>query len=236
MITDAERPEIEWFHSFDLGDGDIINGIKPLDIQQKEAELIFAQDLSGKSVLDIGAWDGFFSFEAERRGAARVVASDHFCWSGEGWGNRLGFDYIHRRLASRVEAFDCDLAALPEAGLGQFDIVLFLGVFYHLKDPYAGLEAAAAMCSDQLVIETAIALPREVLPAMRLYEPGELGEDITNFWAPNIPALRLMLANFGFKRSTFTTISSSKRHPLNNGIRKSSKGATHRVIAHAWRT
>ena len=42
-------------------------------------------------MLDIGAWDGFFSFEAERRGASRVLATDHFCWSGEGWGTKAGF-------------------------------------------------------------------------------------------------------------------------------------------------
>lgn len=234
MTTDIPRPDIGWFHSFDLGDGEIIQGIKPLNVLQQEADLIFDRDLSGKTLLDIGAWDGFFSFEAERRGAARVVATDHFCWSGPGWGNRLGFDYIHQRLDSKIEAVDCDLPDISRVGIGQFDIVLFLGVFYHLKDPYTGLEAAAATCREQLVVETAIALPHEKLPAMRLYEPGELGRDTTNFWAPNIPALRLMLSNFGFTRVSFTTTSSSKRHPLNSVVRQAARDATHRVIAHAW--
>lgn len=229
------RPNIRWFHSFDFGDGDIISGIKPLDALRKEADLVFNEDLAGKSVLDIGAWDGFFSFEAERRGAARVVATDHFSWSGPGWANRSGFDYIHQRLSSSVEAIDVDISDLPKLGLGQFDVVLFLGVFYHLKDPYVGLETAAQMTADHLVVETATALPRQTLPAMRLYAPGELGNDSTNFWAPNIPALKLMLRNFGFGRTSFLTPSSSRRHPLNSGVLLPKADATHRVIAHAWR-
>ena len=48
--------------------------------------------LAGQSVLDIGAWDGFFSFEAERRGASRVVAADHYSWHGRGWGSKAGFE------------------------------------------------------------------------------------------------------------------------------------------------
>ncbi|MCW2361367.1 MULTISPECIES: class I SAM-dependent methyltransferase [Sphingobium] len=234
-MSSLPRPDITWFHSFDFEDGETISGIKALDILRKEADLIFDEDLTGKSVLDIGAWDGFFSFEAERRGATRVVATDHFIWSGPGWANRSGFDYIHHRLNSRVEAIDADIVDLPGLNLGQFDIVLFLGVFYHLKDPYTGLETAAQMCGDHLIVETATALPREKLPAMRLYAPGELGNDTTNFWAPNIPALKLMLTSFGFGRTSFSALSSSRRHPLNARILPPNADATHRTIAHAWR-
>lgn len=235
MIADAP-PQIRWFHSFDLGNGETIDGIKQLAILKDEADIILGQQLSDKTVLDIGAWDGFFSFEAERRGAKRVIASDHFCWSGPGWGNRLGFDYVHRRFASKVEALDSDVHQLPQLGIGRFDVVLFLGVFYHLKDPYAGLEAAAQMCDDLLVIETVTALPREKLPAMRLFETGELGGDPTNFWAPNLPALQLMLKTFGFRRIEFTASPVSLNHPLTAGaLHRPSSGAVHRTITHAWR-
>ena len=109
FMSIVTRPDITWFHSFDLGDGEAIDGIKPYDVLSKEADIIFAEGVAGKSVLDIGAWDGFFSFEAEKRGASRVVATDHFCWSGEGWGNRLGFDYMHALLNSNVESIDVDV-------------------------------------------------------------------------------------------------------------------------------
>lgn len=235
-MTAEVSADIRWFHSFDLGDGNKIEGLKRLEVLKKEADIILGDHVVGKSVLDIGAWDGYFSFESERRGAARVVATDHFCWSGEGWGNRDGFDYIHAKSHSKVEPVDVDVMGLPGAGLGQFDVVLFLGVFYHLKDPYVGLESAAKMCSNHLVVETVTALPREKLPAMRLFESGELGGDPTNFWAPNLPALELMLKSFGFNRIEFVVSPISGKHSLNaNPLRRPSAGATSRTIVHAWR-
>lgn len=129
-----------WFHSIDIGEGHLTKGDKPNFILRGMADAVFRQGVAGKTVLDIGAWDGFYSFEAERRGAARVLATDHFCWSGQGWGTKKGFDYAHARLGSRVESIDIDLPDLDPSALGTFDIVLFLGVLYHLQDPYAGLK------------------------------------------------------------------------------------------------
>src|SRR6266568_9564153 len=61
-------------------------------------------DLTGKTVLDIGAYDGFFSFEAERRGAARVVAADKFCWGiPGGMCDGRGFQIAHWARGSKVE-------------------------------------------------------------------------------------------------------------------------------------
>jgi len=77
--------------------------------------LALPEDLSGMSVLDIGSWDGFFAFEAERRGASRVLATDSFCWSGEGWGNKDGFNLVRNVLNSKVEDLDIDIMELsPE--------------------------------------------------------------------------------------------------------------------------
>jgi tRNA (mo5U34)-methyltransferase len=236
----AEVSAIHWFHSFELPSGQIIDGIKPLDIQRAEADVYFADGIAGKSVLDIGAWDGFFSFEAERRGAARVLATDNFCWSGPGWGTRDGFDLIHRITDSKVESLDVDVMALDPDKIGQFDVVLFLGVLYHVKDPYSCLEHAARMCSDHLIIETVTALPLETLPAMRLYKPGELGDDPTNFWAPNIPALKVMLENFGYSRVEAVPSPITGNHPLRRKVGFFSRFSrrnlgSHRTIIHAWR-
>src|ERR1051326_4637922 len=103
------QPNITWFHSFRFKDGSEVSGVKQLSRLNAEAELIFKIPLTGRSVLDIGAWDGFFSFEAEKRGAARVLATDHFCWSGPGWGNKAGFDFVHAKLESRVASADVDV-------------------------------------------------------------------------------------------------------------------------------
>src|SRR5437588_11652940 len=70
-----------WWHSIDLGDGVVTPGHKSPTMLDDEWQSLNLPDLCGKSVLDIGAWDGFFSFAAERAGAARVVALDHYVWS-----------------------------------------------------------------------------------------------------------------------------------------------------------
>ncbi len=91
MTTDQLRSEINkisWFHSIDLGNGLVTPGWEGPATKRKLGRLGLPDDLSGLTVLDIGAWDGFFSFEAERRGAARVLATDSYSWSGNGWGTR----------------------------------------------------------------------------------------------------------------------------------------------------
>ncbi|WP_158879943.1 DUF1698 domain-containing protein [Amycolatopsis anabasis] len=71
-----------WFHSIDVGDGVVTPGTKSAEFSaQKEWAMWRVPDLTGRSVLDIGAWDGQYSFAAEDAGAARVVALDHYSWS-----------------------------------------------------------------------------------------------------------------------------------------------------------
>ncbi|KAK0349139.1 hypothetical protein LTR94_034365, partial [Friedmanniomyces endolithicus] len=96
-----------------------------------EAGTIFSYPVKGKTVLDIGAWDGFFSFEAERRGASRVLATDHFCWSGPGWGNQDGFKWVREATGSKVEDLDIDPMQITPEAVGEFDVVLLSGVIYH---------------------------------------------------------------------------------------------------------
>ena len=72
-----------WFHSIDLGHGVVTKGQKTPPALAQELETLRLPELAGKSVLDIGAYDGFYSFEAERRGAARVVSMDLHVWQIE---------------------------------------------------------------------------------------------------------------------------------------------------------
>ena len=237
LISASEFPPLplRWFHSFQFPDGEQVAGIKPLTSLRQEADVILGGNLAGRRVLDIGAWDGFFSFEAERRGAAEVLATDHFCWSGEGWGDKRGFDHAHARFASRVRSVDLPVEAHRPEELGQFDTVLLLGVLYHVKDPYRTLEAAAAMSTDRLVIETVTALHHDPVPAMRLFSDLELDRDPTNFWAPNVLAIREMCARFGFSR--FTVLPESLDHGGWKSVlrRFRRKDAYRRVVVHAQR-
>src|ERR671931_229568 len=87
---------LRWYHTIDLGGGVVTAGVD--DTPQRLARLNLPESLSGQTVLDIGAWDGFFSFECERRGAARVVAADHYAWHGAGWGTKAGFNLAREVL------------------------------------------------------------------------------------------------------------------------------------------
>ena len=73
----AEVDSFAWYHSIDLGNGVITKGQSVMAEMVTEAQL---PDFRGRSVLDIGAWDGYYSFLAEQRGASRVVALDHYAW------------------------------------------------------------------------------------------------------------------------------------------------------------
>src|SRR2546426_11008818 len=78
-----------WFHSIEVGDGVVTPGHKSNEALAGELRLLRLPDLHGLSVLDIGAWDGYFSFACERMGAQRVVALDHYAWS-------VDFPALHR--------------------------------------------------------------------------------------------------------------------------------------------
>src|ERR671928_2030025 len=137
-----------WFHSIDLGQGVTSKGWKSAAQLADEFQRMRLPDLRGKSVLDINAWDGYFSFAAERLGAKRVVALDSYMWSmdlaehSKYWQEckergvrpkpyhempyykpdllpgKIGFDTAHRALGSKVEVVVGDLMTTDLATLG----------------------------------------------------------------------------------------------------------------------
>src|SRR5579884_1587362 len=124
---DEKRAKQGWWHSFELPDGSVIEGVCELqELKNRIAQFPIPEDLRGKRVLDIGAWDGWFTFEMERRGA-EVVAIDV-------WDNPR-FRHMHRVLGSRAAYLLLDVYDLDPDHIGRFDIVLFMGVLYHLKHP-----------------------------------------------------------------------------------------------------
>jgi tRNA (mo5U34)-methyltransferase len=186
--------EIEWFHSIDLGGGVVTPGREGATAA-KLRRLRFPESLVGRTVLDVGAWDGFFSFEAERRGAERVLATDWYCWSGPGWGTKDGFEYARGRLGSSVEDQEIDVLDLsPEAVGGQFDVVLFLGGLYHMRYPLLSLEKVASVTRELAIIETEVAHLLTRQPVVRYFLEGD------DWCAPTLAACRAMLADVGFRR------------------------------------
>jgi tRNA (mo5U34)-methyltransferase len=190
--------EIDWYHTIDLGHGIVTPGVDPSP--SRLLTLGFPADLSGRTVLDIGAWDGFFSFELERRNAARVLAVDSFSWNGPGWGSKAGFELAREVLGSRVEDREMEVLDLSPDEVGVFDVVIFAGVLYHLRDPLLALEHVASVTGELLVVETLVDLLGIHQPAMAFYPGVELNRDPTNWWAPNPRALVAMLRDVGFRQ------------------------------------
>ena len=228
-----------WWHSIELGDWVTTPGRKSAELLKAELECFQLPDLRGKSVLDIGAWDGYFSFAAERRGASRVVALDYHTWAADmvaktwdpdGLPGKRGFDLVREALDSRVESVFADVLTIDPAELGQFDVVLFLGVLYHTRHPLQMLERVAAVTGGTMVLETeAFTIPGHDDAALtQFFESDELEGDASNWWSFTEPALAGMCRSSGFESVRFLE-PCERRPPEPSGI------ARHRAIAHVYK-
>jgi tRNA (mo5U34)-methyltransferase len=192
----ARVAALPWYHAIDLPGGIRTPGL--YDPAPRLHRYGLPASLEGKSVLDVGAWDGWFSFEAERRGAVRVVAADSFSWSGANWGSKESFELARSALGSRVEDEVIDVLDLSPERLGTFDVVLFLGVLYHMRYPQLAIDKVASVCHGLLIVETHVDLLMTRRPAIAFYPHQALQGDPTNFCGPNPAAVREMLARTGF--------------------------------------
>ncbi len=237
-----------WWHSIDLGEGFVTPGHKPLAVLQDELDCIQLPDLRGKTVLDIGAWDGYFSFAAERQGASRVVALDYWTWATNpaaivnrtssvsatpawdpvGLPGKGGFEIARDVLSSDVESVFGDMHVLNPSDLGQFDVVLLLGVLYHTRYPVEMLEKAAALTRGMMIVETeSFTIPGfEEAQLGQFFETNELEGDDSNWWSLTEPAIAGMCRASGFSEVTFLP-SYHRFAPENNGL------VRHRAVGHA---
>jgi tRNA (mo5U34)-methyltransferase len=185
---------INWFHRIDLGGGIVTPGIDNTPF--KISKLNLPASLAGKTVVDIGAWDGAMSFECERRQAARVLATDWYCWQS---GNKMGFETARRLLGSRVEDLDLRVEDISGERIGKFDVVIFSGVLYHAPDPLGYLRRVRDVCRNLAVIETLVDAMDFPRPAMVFYEGKTLSNDPSNFFGPNRLCCEAMLREVGFR-------------------------------------
>ena len=193
-----EVDSIKWYHQIDLGNGIITPGVD--NSSRKLARLQMPARLDNKAVLDIGAWDGFFSFEAERRGAKRVLAIDSFVWEDKTWGSKRGFLLARKVLGSVVEDRNMDILELSPEAVGEFDVVLCGGVLYHMKHPLLALEKVASVTAKGglAIIETVCGWLYCRQPVIPFYPGAELNRDSTNWCAPNPAATVALLKVAGF--------------------------------------
>ena len=179
-----------WHHRFEILPGLVTPGsYDPSFLLEK---LALPASLHGMRVLDIGTSDGYFAWQLCRRGA-EVVAIDYRAKADHGFAAMeaiTGIDVAYHQM---------NLYDLPMRDLGTFDIVVFMGVLYHLPDMLRGLHAVRAVCRGTVFVETHAenAFCPDV-PAARYYRGDSLAGDITNFWAPNRLCVLDMLLDAGF--------------------------------------
>ena len=212
-IRDKARALGPWFHNMDL------RGVRTAPehflgdypkVKWERFRDALPADLSGKTVLDIGCNAGFYSMEMKRRGAARVLGVD------------FDEDYLAQaRFAAEVEGLDVEFRQLSVYDVGslreRFDVVFFIGVFYHLRHPLLALDLIHEHVADDILVfqslqrgsdeimdvaedypfnETAI-FDRPDYPKMHFIERS-YSHDNTNWWAPNRAASAAMLRAAGF--------------------------------------
>ncbi len=203
----GELSRLGWYHSIQLPDGQVIPGLQTLEqLRSRLARFPIPDDLRGKRVLDIGAWDGWFSFEMERRGA-EVLALD----SAEHTRFRVARDL----LGSRVEYRTGDICRLSARALGRFDIVLFFGVLYHLKHPLLALETVCDLSTDMAFIESYVTDDGTSLtapPLMEFYETTELRGQFDNWVGPNTSCLMAFCRTAGFARVQLESVIDRRAH------------------------
>ncbi len=219
--------KINWFHRINLGGGVVTPGAD--DTPTKLDQIHLPPDLSGKTVLDIGAWDGFFSFEAEKRGARRVVALDGGVWKVASIG-KAGFEFARTTLKSKVEDVEMEVSEISIDRLGQFDLVLFLGVLYHIRDPFASFLKVASVAAHDIIVETHVDLVEIDVPAIAFYPHEECANDGSNWCGPNQLAVEGMLRLAGFK-----TIKSFPLTPVIYPVAGREPGTFGRMVFHASR-
>ena len=195
----AEVAARSWFHTFDFGGGIVARGADPSHV--KAQYLGLPDRLDGMSVLDVGTFDGHYSFEAARRGAVDVLAVDEFVWTLPGASARSNFEFVreHLGLAVRDQVINVEDLS-PESIGGVFDVVLFYGVLYHAPDPLGYLRRVRGVTKGYALIETVVDLLDVPRPALAYYEGDYLSNDPTNFFGPNMLALDGMLHDAGFSR------------------------------------
>ncbi len=233
-----------WYHVLELGPGLVTPGwfdLRPV------VELMPWPDVAGKRCLDVGPYDGFLSFELERRGAAEVTAVD--IGDAAEWDWRLserrsgpagiaaggetrtggGFEIARELLGSKVERRELSVYDLSPETVGSFDIVVCGSLMLHLKNPIAALEAIRSVCTGHFLSA------EQIDPLLTALQPRRAaahlhGGERCQWWIANAAGHRTMVAAAGFEIERTTKpysiplgashVSAAERPPLRERLRR----------------
>tara|TARA_R110000824_G_scaffold300225_1_gene488258 strand:- start:10506 stop:11108 length:603 start_codon:yes stop_codon:yes gene_type:complete len=175
---------LKYHHSFpELG---IEGRVTAAGIARKLDYINLPEDLTGKTVLDIGAWDGYYSFECEKRGAT-VTALEKERRTGT-------LTELKKKFNSKIEILYMDAYDIPTLNR-QWDLVLCMGVIYHVEDPFKMINIVHDASKESCIIESALRnVPGE--PVMFFYKLDN--KDYPISWLPNSSAVIAMMEFTGY--------------------------------------
>ncbi len=179
-----------WYHSIDLGHGVVTPGVWPEDSQQHVVKALDGIDFTGAKVLDVGCLDGRWTFEAERRGATQVYSIDLISQAVDS--ARPQYFDIAAQVMGSTAHYNPHLSVHDVAKLGvdDFDVVLFLGVYYHLKDPLLALARLRKVMRDGGAIVVEGQVIHDDVSFARFFFNQSFSSDQTNWWIPSTACLR----------------------------------------------
>ena len=218
--SQLSAPEVEqviasrrWWHRIEIRPGVITPGTKDT-LKELNTRIGLPERLDGQTVLDIGAAEGFYAFECEKRGA-QVTGVDVLPAA------ESGFGLARSLLGSKAKHLHGSIYNLDASFIGQYDLVLCLGVLYHLRYPLLALDNLWSVCKDRLIVESQICdrhflkldqqpgnladLSPELTHASlaQFYPDAELSNDVTNWWSPSEACLSQMLTTSGFENQIY---------------------------------
>jgi tRNA (mo5U34)-methyltransferase len=187
-----------WYHQIELAPKIVTPGINDSSVVLKNLDALgLPKDGSLLRVLDIGCRDGFFAFEMEKRGA-QVVGVDYAP------PDVTGFQIASQILDSKVTYVTDNVYNLNPEKYGAFDLVLFLGVLYHLRNPLLALDQIRTMIKPGglLFAESQLSTDDRLntldIPVWQFYPRNTLNNDETNKWAPNLSGLKFAVEEAEF--------------------------------------
>ena len=217
-----------WYHKIELPGGLVTPGWAPLNRDKYQ----IPKDMTGMRVLDVGSWDGFWAFEALKRGAKEVVAIDDFSdflgnleeSDRKAWET---FDFCKKALGysdEQCKRMEISVYDITEEILGRFDIVFCFGVLYHLRHPLLALDKLSALCDREIYVETAILDDYSPYQGgighgyqgaqyvAEFYSENQYGNNHTNWWVPTLHCLAQLVLAAGFQTVDVWKLTDNPQH------------------------